>query len=46
MQRVWRVMTATTPTKKQNGLPPSSVPADTQRVKESPGRAGALGPGV
>jgi hypothetical protein len=24
-------------------LPPGSVPADTQRVKESPGRAGALG---
>jgi hypothetical protein len=28
--------------KKQNDLPPSSVPADAQRAKESPGRARAF----
>src|SRR5262249_14974978 len=42
-KRVWSVMTVTTPTKKLHGLPPGPVPADTQRVKESPGRAGAEG---
>src|SRR5262249_51650983 len=31
------------PTDQRGGLPPGSVPADTQRVKESPGRAGAEG---
>jgi hypothetical protein len=32
-----------TPSKKLTALPPSDVAADTQRVKESPERAGALG---
>ena len=36
-------MTVTILTKKPLGLPPCSVPADTQRDKESPGPAGALG---
>ena len=36
-------MTVTILTKKPLGLPPCSVPADAQRVKESPGAAGALG---
>jgi hypothetical protein len=31
-----------TPSKKLTALPPSDVAADTQRVKESPGHAGAF----
>jgi len=32
-------MTETNSYQKKNGLPPGSVPADTQRVEESPGAA-------
>src|SRR5262245_15788718 len=43
-KRVWSVLTVTTPTKNCTACPPGSVPADTQRDKESPGAApGALG---